>query len=717
MTINLPVAVEWPALFAEYLIKTTLVLSMCLLLVSFFRGRTAAIRHFLLSFFLIGLLLLPVVSTFPFGWETDLLPARLPVSITQGVRDWSGPSKGGYAGSKGLFSKPRALRPTAASAPAANAPQELESPSAPALLRILGSMLPLVWSAGLAFLVLRFSLAILGACRLTHEGKDVTDAAWRVLLARCIAAIRIKRTVRLKSHSAIGVPITWGLLKPVILIPRGHGEWTEDQRSSVLLHELCHIKRADLLVMFLVRLSLAVYWFNPLCWIASRRLQQEQERACDELVLTAGIKPSTYAATLLFFKRTAGVRHDVPAAFVGLFGSASFDGRLAAILRQKLTLKEDAMKTRITLAIAVMLAVSLIGMARPPKTLSESPSNLNLPILALQSPMPPAHAAAQALAGQDQDVKVDALQDQAKKKEEQKPTIIVRNPKGEKIPIEIKVVTGDTARTLRVEKPLTIKEGKEGELILLDPAGKEMEILKGEPLRLTTEGKDLVIVKEGDLLKIDKAGTLSLMSSKDLSGAVKVHVVPGVKIQKSGEGPVKFIMGVKGRDQAPVLKENLKAIILKQIQSKEKQVAVADLKPATKVLVAKLAKEEVQKSIQAKLQEKFTELRLAKPLVITRAGSGIRIMKDPGKRLITIQTGDAASLSIMFGLSPGVNVRGVYDRIVAGVRQALPENYAVEPGFDEKSGAVTLKITGSGMPKVPTDLIKKILDVIETEIK
>jgi hypothetical protein len=241
---------------------------------------------------------------------------------------------------------------------------------------------------------------------------------------------------------------------------------TEDQRASALLHELCHIKRADLLVMSLVRLSLAMFWFNPLCWMVCRRLKQEQERACDELVLTVGIKPSTYAATLLFFKRTADFSQNVPASFLGLFGSTAFHERVEAILRQKLTLKEVTMKTKIMLAIAVILTVSFAGAARPSKTVSDHPPTLNMVTAVLPRPvMPAAGASANAPNGADQDKKIEAdkekVKDKEKQKEEQKHTIVIANAEGREDPIEVAIVTRDTSRNFRIEKLLTIKESQE----------------------------------------------------------------------------------------------------------------------------------------------------------------------------------------------------------------------------------------------------------------
>ena len=151
----------------------------------------------------------------------------------------------------------------------------------------------------------------------------------------------------------------------MILLPAGAGDWAETERSAALFHELSHIKRADYVFLLLVRLSLALFWWNPLCWIAYARIRREQEIACDELVLRAGIKPSTYAAGLLAFRRSAGLRWNPSAALPGLLGRSSFQERLAAILKHKQIVKEVKMKARISIAAAVVLAVALIGTARP----------------------------------------------------------------------------------------------------------------------------------------------------------------------------------------------------------------------------------------------------------------------------------------------------------------------------------------------------------------
>ncbi len=117
--------------------------------------------------------------------------------------------------------------------------------------------------------------------------------------------VGIRRPVRVLRSDALDIPCTWGVLRPVILLPRRAATWTQEQLDAVLLHELGHVRRMDGLFVILSRITCAVYWFHPLVWWVHRRAREDAERACDLLVLEQGVSPARYARHLLEIIRGA----------------------------------------------------------------------------------------------------------------------------------------------------------------------------------------------------------------------------------------------------------------------------------------------------------------------------------------------------------------------------------------------------------------------------
>ncbi len=95
------------------------------------------------------------------------------------------------------------------------------------------------------------------------------------------------------------VPMTWGVRRSRIILPAGAEAWASWRIEAVLLHELGHIARRDYLAQLAATVMCSLHWFNPLAWLASRRMHVERELACDDLVLSWGHEPSSYARDLL----------------------------------------------------------------------------------------------------------------------------------------------------------------------------------------------------------------------------------------------------------------------------------------------------------------------------------------------------------------------------------------------------------------------------------
>ena len=141
----------------------------------------------------------------------------------------------------------------------------------------------------------------------------------------------IEHTVRVLETGS-GMPMTFGVLRPTVLLPEEARAWSGERRRVVLLHELAHVLRGDAATHLLARTALALHWWNPLAWTMWRGFLKERERATDDLVLGAGTTASNYAGHLLEIARTMQARTASAAAGVAMARRSQLEGRLLAIL-------------------------------------------------------------------------------------------------------------------------------------------------------------------------------------------------------------------------------------------------------------------------------------------------------------------------------------------------------------------------------------------------
>src|SRR5262249_36060704 len=94
----------------------------------------------------------------------------------------------------------------------------------------------------------------------------------------------LSMVVRVMESPSAPVPLVWGILRPVIVLPAASRSWSPDRLRTVLLHELIHVERRDLLAHVIAQAVCCLYWFHPLAWIAARELRRQRERACDDAV-------------------------------------------------------------------------------------------------------------------------------------------------------------------------------------------------------------------------------------------------------------------------------------------------------------------------------------------------------------------------------------------------------------------------------------------------
>lgn len=187
----------------------------------------------------------------------------------------------------------------------------------------------------------------------------------------------------------VNTPLTCGVLRPLIILPRNAPEWNGPRLQAVLLHESAHIRRRDCLAKYVASVSRAMLWWNPLAWMLAARMHEEQERACDEAVLSAGVAPEDYAQALLDTARECSGSQ--------LLGCAmSNSSMLRARLEHLFVWRPETTRAtyRIALAIPLLLAI-MTGVSCAKKTMpAQIAPGVNVVTLArpnVRQPLPQVH--------------------------------------------------------------------------------------------------------------------------------------------------------------------------------------------------------------------------------------------------------------------------------------------------------------------------------------
>jgi len=189
-----------------------------------------------------------------------------------------------------------------------------------------------VYIVGVFGVLLPTATASLRIRRMIERAHPIDDDSWSTPLADAQRALGMSRSVRLFMSAEVAVPMTVGVLRPVIALPWFADDWDDSQRRMVLLHELAHVRAADWVFNIAGRIACALYWFHPGAWWIARRLRQDRELACDDRVIESGVRRSEYAELLV--AAVDRLRHSTttPAAAVALAGRAGLRERLAAVL-------------------------------------------------------------------------------------------------------------------------------------------------------------------------------------------------------------------------------------------------------------------------------------------------------------------------------------------------------------------------------------------------
>ncbi len=275
----------------DMFVRASVILALALLAMPLLRGRSASARRIVLSVAFAALVAVPFLPV----WRVDAPHYGRLIG-----RVLAEPTTTGDASAPGDM---HALLPLARTT----------------------SWLAVLWSIGALMVAARFVFGLAAARRLVGRARPA-GSAWAAAIAE-VERDTGARAVVLASPE-VQAPAVTGLFAPVVLVPASADGWTDARKRSVLLHELAHVAAHDLAVQVLVSIACSIHWFNPLTWLAARRLRLERELAADEAVLRSGVRASSYASDLLAIAGAAP-------AFTLAIGEKPLARRITAIVAER----------------------------------------------------------------------------------------------------------------------------------------------------------------------------------------------------------------------------------------------------------------------------------------------------------------------------------------------------------------------------------------------
>lgn len=334
-------------------LKAAIVLMLGLLFDAALRRQSAALRHRVWTAAFVAVVMLPLLGVVAPPWHVAMLPRPpvaepaaqlLAVTSTDVVIDQDAAIDRSAAIGEGAGDRTGAA--DLAAGTAAAPPGRPETRGLP-----WGRIALAAWLTGVGLLLLQLGLAAWRARSLCASAADVDDPAWRTAFDRARRRLGITRPVRLVRSNGVSMPMAWGVHRHCVVLPPRSDEWSEERREVVLLHELAHVQRGDCVANLISALGAALHWFNPLVWIARRRLTAERELACDDAVLSSGASGADYAWHLLEIARASGRGPRLVPAGVMMARTSQLEGRLLAVL--------DGSRNRTHVSRVASLAVTL----------------------------------------------------------------------------------------------------------------------------------------------------------------------------------------------------------------------------------------------------------------------------------------------------------------------------------------------------------------------
>jgi beta-lactamase regulating signal transducer with metallopeptidase domain len=218
--------------------------------------------------------------------------------------------------------------------------------------------LPRVWLAGTVLCA-----AVLGAqCLLAFAQVRTSRPTDNGTLRAWAAGAPLRRRLQVRECPKASAPLTYGVLRPVVLVPPGFLRTVGEREALLALrHELAHVRRCDVLLKLLFSIAACIHWFNPLVWAMRALANRDLELSCDEWALRGcrSDDRSRYARTLALYSAPRFAQGATMAAFA----PSRLEERVEAVLRGRSASVSALAAVAVTAALGLALGVG--GMVTP----------------------------------------------------------------------------------------------------------------------------------------------------------------------------------------------------------------------------------------------------------------------------------------------------------------------------------------------------------------
>ena len=229
------------------------------------------------------------------------------------------------------------------------------------------SMWFLVWCAGIILTTLFFVISYLRCLIEFRTALPVHNH----YIEKWLAERPLKRPILVRQSDRISSPLTYGIFRPVILMPKKMDWNNEKQLQYVLSHEYVHIYRYDTVTKLIATLALCIHWFNPFVWGMYLLFNRDIELACDESVIRQFGEKSKSAYSLMLINMEAAKSGLLP--FCNNFSKNAIEERITAVMKiKKTSLLAICIAAILIIGVTTAFATSAAGNSKEKNTVHDT---------------------------------------------------------------------------------------------------------------------------------------------------------------------------------------------------------------------------------------------------------------------------------------------------------------------------------------------------------